>query len=336
MTPKPLTLEPLSPAQLAHQRLLGSRQRQFVTQINQSETIVTLNHQPSDALPVNTLLLELNGQPYSIYVGDDFLDALLPGKMDHHGLKELPNDLMMAVLSQALNSVLQQLGEQLGFSCTVQGLNTTESSSQSSTLGVEIEQKNLRTRIELPVNDWLTSLLNSIPAHHPSHFPDIPFWATLESGHTQLMTSVLNSLAVGDVVFLDQCVQAPQVIVRLSANTAFLGEHNDSGIRIVKRYQVMDDDIEEQAVTEEPAEIEAEDTDISVDLQELPVKLTFDVGQKELSLAELQSLQAGFVFELDRSTEKPVTIRANGKVIGQCELVQIDSRIGARITDLNQ
>ena len=46
-------------------------------------------------------------------------------------------------------------------------------------------------------------------------------------------------------------------------------------------------------------------------------------------------MQPGYVFDLDRPIEQPVQIRANGKLIAQCELVQIDNRLGARITTLN-
>ena len=58
------------------------------------------------------------------------------------------------------------------------------------------------------------------------------------------------------------------------------------------------------------------------------------MGRIQLTLGELKGIQPGFSFELEKTTEKPVTIRANGKIIGTGELVQIDERIGVRVIEV--
>lgn len=72
------------------------------------------------------------------------------------------------------------------------------------------------------------------------------------------------------------------------------------------------------------------------DLRAIPVHLTFDLGHKAVSIAELQELRPGEIFELGRSIEDgPVYVRANGKCIGIADLVDIEGRLGARILALS-
>ena len=72
----------------------------------------------------------------------------------------------------------------------------------------------------------------------------------------------------------------------------------------------------------------------SGDIQGLPVKLLFDVGTLELTVAELGRLGPGYTLSLNRDPASPVVVKANGKPFAQCELVQINDQIGARILRL--
>lgn len=68
-------------------------------------------------------------------------------------------------------------------------------------------------------------------------------------------------------------------------------------------------------------------------IDQILIDVTFRVGQKNITFAELKSLKPGYTFELENPLEKPVTIYANGTAIGVGELVQIEKRIGVRILD---
>lgn len=88
----------------------------------------------------------------------------------------------------------------------------------------------------------------------------------------------------------------------------------------------------EEVAAPEPLETaEAEEIE-SVPPGEIEVCLTFEVGQLPISLRELETLAAGYCFELDRPAETPVVIRANGKAIGKGTLVDVDGRIGVQMT----
>ena len=71
-------------------------------------------------------------------------------------------------------------------------------------------------------------------------------------------------------------------------------------------------------------------------MDDIPVRLVFEVGETTLPLGELQSLQPGYTFELPASVAEPVRIRANGKIVGSGELVQVGDRVGVRVLSLGE
>ena len=76
--------------------------------------------------------------------------------------------------------------------------------------------------------------------------------------------------------------------------------------------------------------------DQNLSLDELPVLFQVVLAEKEFTLAELRSLGAGSVVELDRGGEEPVRLALNGKLLGSGELVRIEGRLGVRVLGWNQ
>lgn len=70
-------------------------------------------------------------------------------------------------------------------------------------------------------------------------------------------------------------------------------------------------------------------------LDELTIKLVFEVGQKQMLLDQLKSIDSGYTFELDNPIDKPVIVRANGAAVGLGELVQVGEKVGVRILEFN-
>lgn len=70
------------------------------------------------------------------------------------------------------------------------------------------------------------------------------------------------------------------------------------------------------------------------DLDDLPVRLVFEVGRVELSLGELQRLAPGALVPLGRPLDEPLDIMANGRRLGRGTLVQIGESLGVRIVSL--
>lgn len=67
-------------------------------------------------------------------------------------------------------------------------------------------------------------------------------------------------------------------------------------------------------------------------LGDLPVRLTFDLGERSLTLQELTTIGVGYVFDLGLSPRGGVNLRVNGLRVGEGEIIEIDGRIGVAVT----
>lgn len=80
--------------------------------------------------------------------------------------------------------------------------------------------------------------------------------------------------------------------------------------------------------TPDPAE------EATASLDEVPIHLVFELGRTEIPIASLESLGAGYVFDLNKPLGQSVDILANGRRVGAGELVRIGEGIGVRVTRL--
>jgi type III secretion system YscQ/HrcQ family protein len=69
-------------------------------------------------------------------------------------------------------------------------------------------------------------------------------------------------------------------------------------------------------------------------LDELEVRLTFDLGGRSATLGEVRGLSAGSILPLPENPDARVDIRATGKAIGTGSLIMIDGRAGVRVESL--
>lgn len=71
------------------------------------------------------------------------------------------------------------------------------------------------------------------------------------------------------------------------------------------------------------------------DLATLPVRVQIVLSQIELSLADLSNLKPGSIIDLNRDKSEGVQLAVNGKIAGAGELVEIEGRLGVRISNWN-
>ena len=174
----------------------------------------------------------------------------------------------------------------------------------------------------------LAGLLGQVAAREsgPVDVASLPVRLRAEIGHAALPARELRTLGPGDVVLLDEyCVGADGEL--------WLGIPQGQGLRVRAEhssYLVTQGWTSLMTQTVPPAE-DAPAAE-PLDLDAIPVRLTFDLGDRALPLAELRQLQPGAVFDLQRPlADGPVMIRANGALVGTGELVDIDGRIGVRV-----
>jgi type III secretion system YscQ/HrcQ family protein len=67
-------------------------------------------------------------------------------------------------------------------------------------------------------------------------------------------------------------------------------------------------------------------------LGQLPLRVHVIVAEKELTLAEANGLAAGTILELDRQNSGQVFLAINGKILGEGQLIEVEGRLGVRIS----
>ncbi len=144
-------------------------------------------------------------------------------------------------------------------------------------------------------------------------------------GLTDLPIDVFEGLKRRDVILLDESWIGPDadaIVANFGQRYAAAAAINGRTITLTEELEVMMDlDIEH-----DPSEGEG--------LGKLSVRLSFDLGERPIALAELMHLGPGHVFDLGRDVRKAVTIRANGRTIGEGEIVDVDGQIGVVVLRL--
>ena len=69
-------------------------------------------------------------------------------------------------------------------------------------------------------------------------------------------------------------------------------------------------------------------------LRNVRLSLRARLGEVEMTLAELLSLEAGATLALDRQLNEPVELYLNEALVARGEIVAVDDRFGVRITEI--
>lgn len=67
---------------------------------------------------------------------------------------------------------------------------------------------------------------------------------------------------------------------------------------------------------------------------DIPVRLSMEVGNTEISIRNLLQLNQGSVIELDRRAGEPLDVLVNGTLIAHGEVVVVNEKFGIRLTDV--
>lgn len=69
----------------------------------------------------------------------------------------------------------------------------------------------------------------------------------------------------------------------------------------------------------------------------LEVRVTFELDDRSMPLAELKALKSGYVIELDQPlNQSTVQIRANGALVGQGHLIAVGNKLGVRVSRFSE
>jgi type III secretion protein Q len=170
---------------------------------------------------------------------------------------------------------------------------------------------------------------------HTDPVPDsvIPLCVALRAGATRLPVGLLESLRPGDVVMLD-CTALGHGRAAVVIGERHLGFARLDGGRalLASSLRPVEGDMHQVWTTTDNAMTNADDpSSPDAGLDELEVKLMFELGRLDISLGELRTVAPGFVFDLRRDPGRAVDIVAGGRRIGHGEVVQVGDALGVRI-----
>lgn len=197
-------------------------------------------------------------------------------------------------------------------------------------------------------------LLERLPSQPQSLTPALHRWGalpvpvTLEWGSLQLSAGALRSLRPGDVLLPAHCwsdTTTSRLLLAFGGRLAILTQLTADKRSIAQTGVVnMQDESLEPLVPPAhatrpglPPDLPGEDAvagearasaQAEPDWGGLLVRLSFDLGQRMMSLGELVGIKPGHVWDLGLNKQFPVQLRVNGTVVGDGELVEIDGRLG--------
>jgi len=69
-------------------------------------------------------------------------------------------------------------------------------------------------------------------------------------------------------------------------------------------------------------------------LGDVPLEITVELGRTKMSILELLKLGPASILELNRSSDDPLEVRANGVLIARGEAVVVNDRFGLRLSSI--
>lgn len=292
--------------------------------------------------------LEWAGAPFQLQLpkatADQLVAPLLPGA----SLPKLPPELALAVLEASLSDALGAL-RSLGHGAPQlremrQDAGVPASSPHTLALHLHSHGHDTPAAAAATLHTdslgllLLAGLVGKRAPAPPVLDGPLPIRLPAEIGFTLLSAELLATLSHGDVVLMDRCHISAQRVLWLSADgtaglqaqlppSAFEQEDEPAEAPTLTVIQAWNSDM---PATETPPETSATSID------DVPIRLSFDLGDITLTVAEARALQPGQAIALARPLAGPVRIRANGAQIGEGDLVDIDGQLGISIRTLFQ
>ncbi len=288
------------------------------------------------------VLVEIDGVPASIWLTSWPLSKRLKGYLGGKKLSQIPADLRAELLETALKPLLSKMMLHTNTQIRILNfLNLKPSEVNKFSLGLTIRDHKNEQEIRMIVlmHNKLLPVVRRILTYCPDqnntfwYQQKTPLW--LQTGTLDLSMEDLNHLDTSDILMMEPSgvgasERKSQIHLRMGSGDFFLAtlDHNNSKqLTIESGIQKMSE--------ENINNISNEGNDeIITAIEDIPVRLTFDLGDLILPFKEIKSLTQGYLIDLNTPVTQAVTIRSLNRIIGMGELVDIDGHMGVRIVKL--
>lgn len=280
-----------------------------------------------------------DGVAFDLGLASGHGSAIVPGRLLHHVLNMLDPaassaapDAAALLLELALEPALIALETRFPPLAVRLGPASRERGAAYS-VGLTVRFGDVADTLRLDLDVTAAGALAAAFAQladAPIALPDLPIGLNLRVQSTDVTLAALKAAATGDVVLAD-ALPDNEVLVVCGECLVWRAQRDGSKLRLVSSRLrpetiglgrwMMGGMLEREEAT---------------GLDEIPVRLSFELGRLELPLSEVAILGPGHVFELARDENQPVDILANGRLIGRGRIVTVAGTIGVQIVHLGR
>lgn len=317
--------------QIRLHNLLAIYRPQITPEINGEPLALLLGAGPRPSHVVHTLGLIAAGTRLWIDLEEGFFRRLTTPWLGEEVLESLPEALRAAVTIASMTPLLDQLEFITG-----SGLSLAQDNSPvpEHALGVSLWPTSASPSMSVATL-WLDSsavetLIDALQRMSTTEndWSGLPLRLSLLAAQTRLRLKELRDLEPNDLVLLPSGSMLDTLLVAIRSSYRPLAAARLEGATLT-----IESLLESSMYENDPSD-DMDSPQPGNDPEDLELRLDFDLGQVTVTLGELQSIQPGYSFELDMPVSGSVRILCGGKIIGHGQLVQIDDRLGVRVTEL--
>jgi type III secretion system YscQ/HrcQ family protein len=261
----------------------------------------------------------------------------------------VPESLVGAALEATLAPWIARLEKAAGIEIVVRGMSVARPSG--TVLGFTLPGEGV-----IAVSPPIGLALPTLPAVAWTNGDALTLRVPIVVAEVGVTIAELEQLTAGDVIVLAgmTAASAAQVQLAISPHTSIIAEVSGHKLTVARAGKSMSNTDgatgAKPAAAARPAAPAAKPgaapagaaaTPAPVEpviapaaVEDLPLRIVFDLGEVELSIAELKALVPGQVIDLAREPGNAVRVSVNGRRIGAGEIVEIEGRLGVRITEL--
>ncbi|UXN58295.1 type III secretion system cytoplasmic ring protein SctQ [Phyllobacterium zundukense] len=177
------------------------------------------------------------------------------------------------------------------------------------------------------------ALRQARPGHGAELVAVLAFPIQLCAGTQVVTVSELQELRSGDVILRRESSEANPFAILSRRFFAFIRADRQEH-RLTSGWKPLAKNWEHSTMSESTSN--ASGAAGFEQIEDLPVDLVFEIGRCELPLSEIRKLGEGSVLPVAASTTSAVNILANGRLVGNGELVKIGAGLGVRVLRLSK
>ena len=270
------------------------------------------------------------GEKVLLGISPAFLSALVQRVLQPVGVESVKQPVASddAVLGFVLFAILERLNrrlkfpQQFSFGRDTKNAGPIDTKGLSVSFALKIDDLAGQIRLFLPLAVLSPSNSAGTGVSGMRYPAELAWKFPFSAGFVDLGVEDTSQLALGDIIVAQH---APALLFPNDFDKGWLTSAEGSNF---DRYK-LDKYFEGGVPVADGNDVTAAPDKPSID--NLPLRLHVILAEKEFTLAEIQSFNAGTIVQLGASKLEPVRLMVNGKLLGEGELVEVEGSLAVRV-----